>query len=281
MQAVWIVVAALALLAGCGTTEPAGTPKAPSTGRTEYVVTATVLEDASHGPQLCLGPVLTSLPPQCGGPDIPNWNWDNVAGETRRNKTVDGLYLVHGTYTDGNFTLTRSPEAAKESDAAGTESERSLVSPCPEPKAGWFPAGRPKVAEGSADQSASTAAKLPGYSEVWLDQSRNKGTENDDNRIILNVRVTRDVKGAETAMRTMWAGALCVSKAKHTHRELLRIQDEVTKSAGRRLLEAGSGDDRVDLMVILDEGGALQRGFDAKYGKGSVRVNSALRPADR
>ncbi len=40
--------------------------------------TGTVLEDAGHGPQLCVGAVATSYPPQCGGPDVLGFSFDDV-----------------------------------------------------------------------------------------------------------------------------------------------------------------------------------------------------------
>jgi hypothetical protein len=45
------------------------------------------------------------------------------------------------------------------------------------------------------------------------------------------------------------------------------------------MLMSSSGDDHVDLSVILDDGGRLQKAFDDKYGAGVVRVSSALSKA--
>lgn len=81
---------------------------------------------------------------------------------------------------------------------------------------------------------------------------------------------------AEAAMRTVWKGALCISEAKYTEAELRKIQDEAPKAASGLALTTSSGDDRVDLEVIVDEGGRLQKQLDVKYGTGTVRVSSAL-----
>lgn len=255
-------------------------------GTQEYIARATVLEDGgtfgrAHGPQLCLGVIRSSMPPQCDGPDIPNWNWDNVTGESRRSQTIDGLYVVHGVYVDGDFTLTRPPLEPQqfEGEVPDVELDRNFNSPCPEPDGGWFPKDRPKLDEYAVERAAPFAEKIPGYSELWLDQQFSYAKENDPNRIILNVRVTKDVKGAEKAMRTVWKGALCVSKAEHTDAELRRIQDEAQDMAKGQMLTSSSGDDHVDLSVILDEGGRLQKAFDDKYGAGVVRVSSALAKA--
>jgi hypothetical protein len=171
-------------------------------GHPEYVAQVTVLEDGGtfgsvHGPQLCLGPIRTSLPVQCGGPDIVNWDWGLVDGWTRRSKTTDGFYTVHGIYVDGDFTLTRPPAPVE-------------------------PGEQPRVSP------------------------------------------TEDRVGAGP---------------RHTDEELRRIQRDAQDTAGRLMLTSSSAHDHVDLDVILDEGDRLQIKFDEDYGKGVVRVTSALRPA--
>ncbi|MDR7086025.1 hypothetical protein J2X11_000864 [Aeromicrobium panaciterrae] len=255
-------------------------------GTQEYLARASVLEDGGtfgqgHGPQLCMGGIRLSMPPQCDGPDIPNWSWDKVTGESRRSQTTYGVYVVHGIYVDGDFTLTRPPLEPQqfEGEVPADALERDFKTPCLEPDGGWFPKDRPKLDEYAVERAAPFAEKLPGYSEVWIDQQFNEGTENDPNKIILNVRVTKDVKGAEKAMRTVWKGALCVSKATHTEAELQRIQQETRDMAKGLVLSTSSGDDHVDVDVILDEGGRLQKAFDDKYGAGVVRVSSALSKA--
>jgi hypothetical protein len=169
----------------------------------EYVAHATVLEDggtfggAPHGPQLCLGPVMTSLPVQCGGPDIPNWDWGRLDGWMKQGLTTDGFYTLHGVYVGGDFTLTRRPVQLKPGDRP--------PEPTPFPDAGGVP--------------------------------------------------------------------------ERTDTELLRIQGEVAARAAGLTLTAWSRDDHVDIQVIVDEDGKLQKEFDATYGAGVVRVTSALRQA--
>src|SRR4051812_3796459 len=80
-----VMVATGALLAACATQAPTAGPPGSArllTDPVELVGQGLVLQNASHGPQLCLGPVAFSLPPQCGGPDIANWDWGKVSGET-------------------------------------------------------------------------------------------------------------------------------------------------------------------------------------------------------
>jgi hypothetical protein len=38
---------------------------------------ATVLQEGDGPPELCLGGVAESFPPQCGGPEIAGWDWED------------------------------------------------------------------------------------------------------------------------------------------------------------------------------------------------------------
>ena len=82
--------AAVAVLAGCAAQPAApavgaaGTPEEPR----RYAAEAMVLESPEHGPELCLGGVLESLPPQCGGPDVIGWDWAAVEDEQSMNGTT-------------------------------------------------------------------------------------------------------------------------------------------------------------------------------------------------
>lgn len=273
-------VVMLALLAACG---EGSSTNPPGSGPTEYVANGTVLESPEHGPQLCFA-VQTSFPPQCGGLDIANWSWKRAPGEETANGTTWGDYVVHGTYADGTFTLTRTPTVPDDTATEPPPDDEALfATPCREPEEGWFPAGRPKIDDDdglAVDRAATFAESLPGYSDLWLDQREDEqAQENDPNGIILNVRVTKGEAGARAAMRDVWPGALCVSRAKYSSQELQRIQEAAQKRAGKLTVGASSGYDRVDLDVFIDEDGALQKEFDEKYGKGVVRVTSALQPS--
>lgn len=272
-------VLALALLAACGQGPSTDEPRSDAT---EYVARATVLESPEHGPQLCFA-VAESLPPQCGGPDITNWSWAKAAGEESANGTTWGDYVVYGTYADGAFTLTRPPADPADAEQP-VEEEPGFETSCPEPEDGWFPADRPRIddnGEGrTVERAATAAASLPGYAGLWLDQrSSEQSQPNDPNGIILNVRVTKDIEGARAAMRQAWPGALCVGLAKYTEEQLQRIHDEVHDRVGEAAVGSSADSDRVYIDVIIDEGGRLQKELDEAYGKGTVRVTSALRPA--
>ena len=123
---------AVTLLSGCGeqptTSGASGTStptasEAPSSGgtgsaalteggvdggRERYRTTATVLENETHGPQLCYS-VADSYPPQCTGPDMVGWEWTAVDGE----ESVGGVtwieqVTVTGTWDGERLTARRS-----------------------------------------------------------------------------------------------------------------------------------------------------------------------------
>ncbi|MDT0344625.1 hypothetical protein [Streptomyces litchfieldiae] len=138
------MVPVVLLLAACGeegdgsrTVPPAADSPPPAAGQEEpqlYQVTATVLESGDHGPQLCHS-VMESLPPQCGGPDITNWDWSAVEAETA-NGTTWGMYALTGTWDGERFTLTE-PAAAPDPGAGGPEVvEPDDSAPLPEDPAG-------------------------------------------------------------------------------------------------------------------------------------------------
>lgn len=258
-----------------GRPRPAGT-----CDRTEYTAVATVLEDASHGPQLCLGGIMLSYPAQCGGPDIPNWDWERIEGATTVNATTDGQFVVHGVWDDGTFTLTRRPRPATEADVVEAP-DIDFTTPCPEPEGGWFPAGRPPLGEDAVGAAATRLEKLPGYGGLWVDNRDPRAAEgsNDPNLAILNVRMAGDRAEAERVIGQIWPGALCVVEAKRTQAELDRIRDDVFAEVGSLMLSGGVSGEVVEVTVVVDEDGAWQALFDERHGKGVVEVRSALQVA--
>lgn len=288
------VLGPLMLLAGCGTApspvvatddppaSSAGTSQ-PAGASGELVARATVLQAPGERPQLCLGGVAESLPPRCGGPVVTNWDWEGVAHESAAG-TSWGDYVVVGTYDGESFTTTRAPVPGEEYDGPplGGGGEVDLTTPCPEPPGGWAPVDPGRTSDAALDRTVQRASALDGYAGLWLDQSVNPdlatGGEfaaNDPARLVLNVAVTGDVAAAEHSMRETWGGALCVSTALRTERELLAIQQELGGHEG--VLHSSSGRDVVEVGVVFDDG-SLQRLLDERYGPGVVRVLSALRP---
>jgi hypothetical protein len=74
---------------------------------------ATVLQKGDGPPELCLGGVAESLPPQCGGPEIAGWDWDAVEADSAQGTTW-GEYAVEGTWDGETFRLTEAAAAPAE-----------------------------------------------------------------------------------------------------------------------------------------------------------------------
>ena len=128
MRFAW-AVAALLVLAACGTddgagaTDPAGDPtasgavagmptgvpaaKGPVTTRQP----ATVMDTGS--PELCLGAVAESYPPQCRGIPLVGWSWRDHEGTFERAGDIRwGLFAVTGRFDGTTFTVRSAAPAA-------------------------------------------------------------------------------------------------------------------------------------------------------------------------
>ncbi|MGA9343740.1 MAG: hypothetical protein WBV37_01440 [Nocardioidaceae bacterium] len=293
-----LVVVAIAVAAnkadspsGDGNGTIGGSPAAPSG---DVIARATILDDGTNGPQLCLGGVAESYPPQCGGPDVVGWDWDKVTGFDHANGVRWGEFVVTGTYdaTAGTFTLTRPAVAAAAYDGNDLPTpgvEPVWNTPCPEPAGGWQVVDPALTSQSSLEQTMQAAQARADFGGAWIDQSinpaadggvtsSNEGELNDPHHLILNIAVTGDPQAAEVELRKTWGGPLCVSKVQHTDRELQEIQNELSSQPG--LLYSSSSNDHVDVTVIWDDG-SLQRQFDQQYGTGTVVVSSALQRVER
>lgn len=255
---------------------PAGVDEA------RYTATSTVLESPDHGPQLCLGVVNHSDPPQCGGPDVIGWDWDAVEGEESKAGTTWGRYTVVGTWDGEALILTEPPSPAEVTDTPQRD-EDPIGTPCPEPPGGWQVLDPSSTSDESLDAAISHANSQPTVGGVWMDQSINpqpleEGKANDPAKLILNVSFTDDLERHEDAIREIWGGALCVTEASFSIAELLEIRAEVEAVVSDLHLSSGIDEvaGQVEVTVAVDEG--FQDRFDERYGAGVVAVRAALRP---
>lgn len=290
MRRVLVLATGLAVVAGCGGAPgPADPDPGAGAGHAgeRLRAWATVLDDGS-GPELCVGGVDESLPPQCGGPVLVGWDWARFPGEQEQAGTRWGEYVVTGTYDGERFFLGEPPEPLEGYDGPTPPfaDEPDLTTPCPSPEGGWRPVEGTTTTQADLDAAVRRASGLPGYADLWLDQSVNPAADdapgaeweqemNDPARLVLNVRVTGDPAAATTALREVWGGALCVTRALRGDRELAGIRDELGDVDG--MLSLSHGHDVVRLHVVHDDG-ALQRRLDERYGVGVVLVTSALVP---
>ncbi|MCU1516787.1 MAG: hypothetical protein JWQ75_1508 [Pseudarthrobacter sp.] len=126
------VAVAAVLLGGCAAEAASGGdpistgsgPVVPSdrklTGR------STVLQKGAGLPQLCLGFVAESYPPQCTGPILRNWDWSAVNDSTTAAGVTWGSYAVTGTWDGREFTLTETPIALS-SESSALPGDRPLA----------------------------------------------------------------------------------------------------------------------------------------------------------
>lgn len=301
-----VVAGALAVAAaGCGDDEggtsagPEATPATPTTPTsspgadedTVYTMDATVLEDTEHGPQLCQV-VLTSYPPQCGGPDVREWDWAQAEGAESANGTTWGYYRVVGTWDREAQALTLTepptvPPAPGSDGAVGPEPDFST--PCPRPEGGWKPVDPATTNQAALEAVDARARQHPDTAGTWLDQSAEPGWSglNDPAQLVFNVRTTGDTAALEAELREVWGGALCVSEATRSSQELQAIADEIRTEHAE--VEGGTGDvaganvDESRQMVVVDvyvTDPDLQARFEEDYGAGVVEQLPWLTPVE-
>lgn len=249
-----------------------------ATQPTRYQARATVLQSPDHGPQLCLGGVATSLPPQCGGPPVANWDWGAVPGEQSGSGTTWGEYVVVGTYDGYSFALTQPATAAPPPAQAFS----GLTTPCPEPHNGHLPADPARAAETHLAAATALARRQPDLGGLWLDQPDTPRPDGSVRRgsLVLNVAFTGSLEQHERELRAEWGGALCVSLATRSLSALRATQSDLWGAAprlGLQLLAAGIDEPRnaVAATVVLATP-KDQAAVDARFGTGVVRLQSAL-----
>jgi hypothetical protein len=218
--------------------------------------------DAGNGPELCLGAVAESYPPQCGGPALADFDWGDVGSEEASGVRW-GSYALTGTFDGSTFTVTDAIPAALYDTMAAPE-EEPLAAACDDPTT----TDTAKATPEDLDATLAAASALPTYASAWLTGDT------------INVAVTEDAEGAEAELRRTWGGMLCVTTVERTDADLNEVNQELQAALGDQLLTSGStSPDSLDAHVVYDDG-SIQEWADATYGDGLVRVSSALVPAE-
>jgi hypothetical protein len=246
-----------------------------------FRVGATVLENEHHGPQLCVGGVDLSLPPQCGGLDIVGWTWNGLKHESAL-RTRWGTYLITGRLDGRAFKLT---EPAKVSDGSLNREPRApdFTSPCPAPAGGWRPVDPGKATTDALQAAESAVNAESDFAGLWLDQKPSPSDRatpvNDPTKLVLNVRFTKDLARHEADIRKVWGGALCVSAAEQSLAELDKVRRQFAGEPGMTYaaIDVVTGTVEIGVFVATQ---ARQRELDAKYGPGLVNLVGALEPID-
>ena len=199
-------------------------------------------------PELCLGGVAESYPPQCGGPVLKGeFSWDDVTAEKASGVTwTNDPYWAVGHLDrsgggEGTFTLTR-PLSAKPPEGA----------PSAGPDHGGFPqlCDDPTADVPDVDQDARTAGPegfeeeqallqaaehLDGYVTMWLS----------DGGPTMNVVVNAegDAEAARAELRKVFQGPLCVEQRDlPSNADLMAAQQALGDRMGELgLMSSGGG----------------------------------------
>jgi len=274
----------------------------PTTGVKVYTTGLVTVLDSGTGPELCTS-VAESYPPQCSGPEIIGWNWDEILDYEQASGVRWGEYQITGHYnpTTQIFTLSQAIPRAMFADnpPPGDQVDFDFTTPCAAPEGGWQVIDPAKTNEEAWQAAGARAMSLPGYASSWIDQSRNEANTlllsddaadlsdeqrlalesqvNDPNQFILNVRVAGDTASAEAALREVWGGMLCVSRAERSAAQVAEIQDEIRQLPEVLAAYANPTTDQLIVSVIFDDG-SLRQQLNDTYGPGSVLVLPVLQP---
>lgn len=218
-----------------------------------------VLDDGD-GPEMCLGGVAESYPPQCGGPALTDFEWGDVGFEEASGVRW-GSFALTGTFDGTAFTVTDAIPAALYDVMAEPEQD-PLAAACDDATT----TDTAKATPEDMDATLAAASALPTYATAWLTGNT------------INVAVTEDADGAEAELRRTWGGMLCVTTVERTEADLNAINQELQGALGEQLLTSGSfAPDSLDAQVVFDDG-SIQDWADETYGDGLVRISSALVP---
>lgn len=237
----------------------------------EYEADALVLANARHGPELCLGMVFLSMPPQAGGLPITNWFWDGVPGVESRAGTMWASVHVVGTYDGESFTLTRPATAPLAAPLAATQRTaiRDFAPACPSPTV-------IDPSAGATEFRTTGTGDIPGFVTLWVTDS----PEGDAPFVVSVIVRPGHAEAAERSIRQQWKGRLCVvERDLPTESQLREEQERLVGIIRGQLLRASANAERGVLqahVIIVDE--ALQATVDREFGTGRVELTGALQP---
>lgn len=241
-----------------------------------YRATFTVLENLQHGPQLCQT-VGDSDPPTCEGPDVLGWAWTGLDATSRRGTTYGG-FVVTGTWDGARFTLTEAPRRAGDADRRIDDTAQSQPgTECAIPEDGWpaepwAAAADPRLAQDQLLYDTEQAARaVAGYGGMWLDRQPDVA--------IVNISTTGDSTSMTDAVRAVYSGPLCVSRAALAETTLLQMQDDLAGEPNvlYSLPDPVTGTLKVVAMAATTE---FQQQCDAEFGPGAVVLIGLLEPID-
>lgn len=146
-RSVLTTVIALALATGLAACATPTTPGASDPGGdvpanpTDVVGAGMVLQAGDKAPELCLGAIMESYPPQCSGVELTGWEWAADDGSENSGDVTWGSYAVWGVYDGDSLAVSDSvmlalydpmfvqdPALLPENKGASTDAELNAVS---------------------------------------------------------------------------------------------------------------------------------------------------------
>lgn len=276
VRAIPILVQILVIATACA--EPVERSTEPEPAR--YEANGTVLESPDHSPELCLGAIADSLPPQCGGLPIANWDWSEVGGEESTRGTTWGEFHLVGRYDGETFTVLEI------GDYQPPSSEQTpFDAPCPEPSGGWAIVDPARATDADLQAVMRAAEAEPDSAGFWIDYVGEPSEGTPAGGIIAIAAFTGDLERHEAELKRVWGGPLCVTQLERTQAALQRIQRELGGDVGRDLglqvtwSATSVVDNRVEVGVVV-AGPEAVSAVDERYGAGAVLLVPALEPVD-
>lgn len=282
-----LALAAATLLASCATPsgstgDPAG-PGSTSDDPTTPGAAAdparlagqvTILQQGDGPVMLCLGGVMESYPPQCGGPELLDFAWEDAPESESASGTTWASGFVVVTPVEGGYRLLEPlsatpPEGYPEPEARGPD----FPELCEDPYRGG---------DETADAGAEALAAMVAAAETLPDYALHYVSDGAEH---YNVIVTQDAEAAHAALREVWPGWLCVAQRDvPTQAAMTSASDALSGLAeDLDLLHWGGGgvDGVLEVGVpVADEAtvAAIHEAVSAWLTSDQVRIHAALAP---
>jgi len=276
LSAATSVAIVLGACADAPTVGPGDDPTPPEAQR--YEADGMVLESREHGPEFCLGVINDSLPPQCSGLPLVDWDWEAVDGEDSAQGAAWGAFHLVGTYDGNSFTVLEV--AVPEPPASDAP---DFTAPCPEPTGGWVATDPARASDADLQAVMRSAEGEPDSAGFWIDYVGQPSETTPPGEIVAVAAFTGDLERHERELREVWGGPLCVTRHERTLAELHRIQAEFDDEIGRELglITTWSAGNVVENLVefgvvVADE--VAVAAVEERYGAGSVLLVPALEP---
>jgi hypothetical protein len=222
---------ALLALGACAERGPQGPAEGGDPGPQRYQADATVLESPDHGPELCLGGIADSLPPQCSGVPIANWDWDLVEGEESASGTTWGEFHLVGNFDGTSFTVLETGDYRPPESPA-----MDFTPPCPEPAGGWVATDPSRTSEDDRIAAMLAAEAEQDSAGFWIDYTVEPSEgELGPDAIVVIATFTGDLERHEADLRELWGGPLCVARQDRSSADLRRIRSELETEVGPAL----------------------------------------------